>query len=403
MTGLIRSRLLVLCLLLITVFIRAEAIELLQFVEGGDHARILQKANGLTITDDGVVFISSTEKGSLLKVTQGNIQTFSLTPSVFKDTDLGGVAMFTDGRLVVINQDDGQVAVLDADMHPLELFSQSGRDAGELDDPRSVAVSINEKIYVGDFKNKRVSVFNNQGLFLYTIGQELLRPTHVSIDAEENVYVLEGPTRLSIFSVTGELIARFSAKDLKPFFGETPEFSAMTADLDGNLYIGDEVQSRVTVFDWRNQKVLGQFGSLGQSRAQYREISDLSVNAVGQIAVLDKKNGKVEVFQLDQSSSATPVARDLLQHGGTIDSNCEARYSFIDAKTLCITPGRKGIVILDEDGSEQGAFAEAAKNPAAIHVGANSVGILGKDKLYAFDHDGNTLFSIGRYGSRPGL
>ncbi len=406
MTRLIRLRLLVLCLLLITVVIRAEAIEILQFVEGGDHARILQKANGLTITDDGVVFVSSKEKGSLLKVTDGNVETFSLAPSVFKDTDLGGVAMFPDGRLVVINQDDGQVAVLDADLQPLKLFSQSGSDAGELNDPRSVAVSINQKIYVGDFKNKRVSVFNNQGLFLYTIGQgtgeKLLRPTHVSIDAEENVYVLEGPARISIFDVSGELIARFSAKELKPFFGETPEFSAMTSDLDGNLYIGDDVQSRVTIFDWRNQKVLAQFGSLGQSRAQFREISDLSVNAAGQIAVLDKKNGKVEVFQLDQTSSATPVARDLLQHGVTIESNCQARYAFIDAKTLCITPGGKGIVVLGADGSEQGPFAEAVKNPIAIHVGANSVGILDKVKLHAFGHDGSNLFSIGRYGSSPG-
>jgi len=406
MTRFIRSRRLVFCMLLITVVIRAEAIEILQYVEGGDHARILEHANGLTITDDGVVYVSSKEKGSLLKVTDGKVETYSLTPSVFQDTDLGGVAMFSDGRLVVINQDDGQVAVLDAGLQPIQLFSQSGSDAGELDDPRSVAVSINQKIYVADFKNKRVSVFNNQGLFLYTIGQgageKLLRPTHVSIDAEENVYVLEGAGRISIFNVTGELIARYSAKDLKPFFGETPEFSAMTSDLDGNLYIGDDVQSRVTIFDWRNQKVIAQFGSLGQSRAQYRQISDLSVNAAGQIAVLDKKNGKVEVFQLDQTNFATPVSRDLLQHGQTGDSNCEGRYAFVDNQTLCVVLGGKGIVILAEDGSEAGAFAEAVKKPRAVHVGTNSVGILGKDKLYAFNLDGSSRFSIGRYGSSPG-
>ncbi len=53
-------------------------------------------------------------------------------------------------------------------------------------------------------------MFNRQGLFLYTIGRQgtrddLQKLSHVSIDAEENVYVLEGTGRISIYDVLGEL------------------------------------------------------------------------------------------------------------------------------------------------------------------------------------------------------
>ncbi len=176
----------------------------------------------------------------------------------------------------------------------------------------------------------------------------------------------------------------------------------MTTDLDGNLYIGDHVQSRVTVFDWRNLKVLSQFGSLGQSRGQYRDISHMSVNNRGQLAIVDKKNEKLEVYQLDQTSFASPIARDLLQHGLSVDSECQAQYAFINDQTLCIRPGDRGIAILAADGSEKGRFAEAVKKPGAIHVGADSVAILDKNNLHAFSHDGRNIFSIGRYGSSPG-
>jgi tetratricopeptide (TPR) repeat protein len=395
------------CLLLATAAGRVDALEILHFIEAGNYERVMEDASGLKITDDGVVYVSSQEKGTLLRITDGKIEAHGLSPSVFKDSELGDVDVLPDGRLVVVNEDSGQVAILSAALEAQKLFSQAGSDAGELDHPRPLAVSTNNTVFVGDVKNRQVSVFTDQGLFLHTIGRngnsdDIKGLTHISIDAEENVYVLEGTSRISIYNFSGELIARFSARDLQQYFGETPEFSAMTTDLDGNLYIGDYVQSRITVLDWRNLKVLAQTGTLGQSRAQFRDISLLSVNAAGQLAVLDKKNRKLEVYQLDQTSFTSPVARDLLELGLTIEASCEAQYAFIEDQTLCVRPNDRGIAILAADGSEQGSFADAVKHPSAIHVGAESVAILEKNTLHAFTHDGRNLFSVGRYGSAPG-
>ena len=387
---------------------QARALEMLHYIEAKDYARVLQDAKGLKITDDGVVYVTSQEKGTLLIIDAGNIEATSLSPSIIKNSDLGGIDLLPDGEMVVVNEGSGQIAILDSEFKLKNQFSQSGSGAGELDDPLSVAVSINRNIYVADVKNRQISVFNQQGLFLHSFGnhgsdgRNLQRPTHVSIDAEENVYVLEAPSRLSIFSSQGELIASFKASELKEYFGKTPELSAMTTDLDGNIYLGDDVSSRITVFDWRNLKVITQFGSLGQSRAQYRHITLLSVNAHGQIAILDNKNKKVEVFQLDQTSFAKPVAGDLLEFAGATEVTCDAVYAFIDDQTLCVKPKNQGIFILGTDGSEQGKFAEAVKKPGAIHVGPNSVAILEKNTVHSFTHDGQNIFTIGRYGTSPG-
>ncbi len=387
---------------------QVQALEMLHFVEAREHARILADANGLKIADDGVVYVSSEEEGSLLKITDGNIEASSLSPSVFKDSELGGVDLLPDGSLVVINEDSGQVGILDAELNLKNSFSQSGSDAGELNDPRSVAVSINKNIYVADVKNKQISVFNYQGLYLYSIGKQgagaddLQRPIHVSLDAQENVYVLDKSSRISIFNVHGDLIERLKPGDLEEFFDSTPELTAMTTDLDGNLYLGDEVSNRITIFDWRKRRVIAQFGSLGQSRGQYRNITHLSVNAYGQIAILDNKNKKVEVFQLDQNSFATPHSADQIEFSAVTDVACEVVSAFIDGQTLCVKAKNQGIVILGSDGSEQRVFTEIAKKPGAIYVGPESVAILDKNKLHAFTHSGQNLFTIGRYGTSVG-
>jgi len=384
------------------------ALEMQQFVEGKDHASIIKKATGLKISNDGVVYITSERKGSLLKVVDGKVVLISLSPELFKDSDLGGIDILPNGNLVIVNEGSGQVGIADSRFKLIKLFSKSGGDPGEVKKPGPVAVSVNNNIFVADAGNKQISVFNDQGLFLYSFGRhgaggkDLLKPTHISIDADENVYVLEGSTRLSIFNVRGRLVRQISAEQLKPIFDGIPELTAMTTDLDGNLYLADAVTSQVTILNWRNMESIGRFGSLGQARSQYLNISQLSVNNRGQIAVLDNKNKKLEVFQLDQKKFKSPVISDLVKFGGVQEANCISMQALFDGKSLCIRPKKAGIVILSADGKEQGQFAVEVKKPVAIHADQDSVAIIEGNKLFVYGQDGKSIFTTGRYGSSAG-
>ncbi len=384
------------------------AIEFQYLIEDKQYARVLGDANGLFITDDGVVYVTSEEKGTLLKIVEGKVETLRLSPGIFKKSDISGIGQLSNGNLVIANEATDQIGIIDSDYSLLNLFSKSGDDPGELDDPGPLAVSVNNNIYVGDVGNKQITVFNHQGLFLHSFGhhgyggKDLLKPTHISLDADENVYVLEGRQRVSIFDLHGNLIDRFSAIDLKQQFGKTPEFSAMTTDANGILYLADAVESQIVLLDWRKREVLQRFGSLGQSRAQYRNISQLSVNNRGQIAILDKKNRKVEVFQLDQIEYKKPVASDRLQFDAVSDSACRSIHAFSDERMLCIKAKGQGIVILSAEGEEQGAFAAEIKNPTTLHSDSNHVAILEGNKLHVYTRDGKRLFDVGRFGISAG-
>ena len=145
----------VFCLLTIAIVNPVNALEILHFIEAGDYQRVMEKATGLKITDDGVVYITSAEKGTLLRIVDGNIEANSLSPSVFKRNELGDVDMLPDGRLLVVNEDSGQVAILNAKLKAEKLFSESGSDAGQLGDPGPLAASINNTVFVGDVKNRQ--------------------------------------------------------------------------------------------------------------------------------------------------------------------------------------------------------------------------------------------------------
>lgn len=381
----------------------ARALEILHLYQSPEYAQALRQANGLKITDDGSVYVSTQDKGRLLKFDGDRIESVGLSPSIFEETGLAGIDTLADGRLVVVNEDSSKLAILGSRLNLDRLFSRSGRGPGELGYPRAVAISGNNNIYVGDVRGRRISVFNYQGLYFRSFGSDgLLPPTHVSLDAEENIYVLEGPSRISIFDSDGLLIERITAEELRPLFGQVPEFSAMTADSSGRLYLGDKVNSRVSVFDWRNRKLLSQFGRLGPSRGQYLTISQLSVNDRGQIAVLDNRNQKVEVLQLVKSEPAGTVGRDRFEFVSASEAACELQANYRENGSLCVRPNGEGIAILANDGTELGKFASQVKQPQALYVGRHAVAFLEGNQLHGYSLDGERLFTTGRFGIGAG-
>ena len=60
------SRIFVFCLLLIVTISRVDALEIIHFVDSKDYARVMGDATGLKMADDGTVYVTSAEKGTLL-------------------------------------------------------------------------------------------------------------------------------------------------------------------------------------------------------------------------------------------------------------------------------------------------------------------------------------------------
>lgn len=392
-------------------FMAVEAQTLELVLQDKNSTAFLAKAGGLKITNDGKVMVTSTKSATLLLQDKEGFKSISLSPAIFKGKKLSGIDQMPDGSLVIANQGKGRIAITRLPLDKAKIiFAKSGDDAGELNDPQDLVVSINRKIYVADRDNNRVSVFNDQGLFLQHFGfhdqgaSDLSKPTHIALDADEHVYVLEAKerNRMSIYQANGRMIKQLDTKALGKKVGGSIDFSAMTVDLNGLLYLADDNNKIIIVYDWKQDKVVNKFGSLGQSRGQYRNIALLSVNDRGQLAVLDKVNKKVEVYQLENTEFKQPLKRDVFKFTRQQDSNCLSVHAFIKDQLLCVQADGKGIAILSAEGKKQGTFAPEVKKPTAIHSGRQMVAVLEKNTLHTYRHDGQKIYSIGRYGIAPG-
>ena len=387
----------------------AFAQEITQLIQQPSIEEELDDATGVKILDSGKILVTSSHKGTLVILEGDQINKINLGAGVFEDSEPTGIDRLPNGNLVIVSEGNQNIAVVKPeDFSLINKFSKSGDDAGELDKPRGVAVSVNHKIYVAEQDNKRVSVFNDQGLFLYSLGNhdvggiDLKKPAQIALDAEENVYVLEtGESfRINIYTSKGKLIESIDKQRLKQSIEGSFDISAMTVDLNGIVYLANEDSMSIFSYDWRNEKLLNQFGSLGQSRGQYRDISYLSVNNKAQLAVLDTVNKKIEVYQLEQPSFNTPIKTNVLKFAQVVDQQCESLNNYINNQYLCVQ--ENGIKILSSDGKVVGDFATEVKEPVSVHVGREMVAVLEKKKIYSYSLSGEKLYSVGRYGSAPG-
>jgi len=389
--------------------VQAQKLELM--LEDKKTADFLARAGGLKMTDSGKVLVTSARNATLLVQNEQSFETVSLIPTIFKDKELSGIDQMQDGRLVLVNKGSGRIALTNETADKLiKRFSQSDDDAGELEEPQSIAVSVNKKLFIADRDNNRISVFNDQGLFLWHFGQhdgadsDLSKPTHIALDASENVYVLEAGelNRVSIFHSNGTLIKQLDTRSIQKQIGEVVDFSAMTADLNGLIYLADDNKKLIFIYDWKTDSILKKFGSLGQSRGQYRNIAFMSVNNKGQLAVLDKINKKVEVYQLETTDFKTPVITDVIRLAQKQESSCLSAHAFINGQFLCVQKDSKGIIIVSADGEPKGEFASDLKAPTAVHSGKQMVAILQKNTLHTYNHDGSKIYAIGQFGSSAG-
>lgn len=101
----------------------------------------------------------------------------------------------------------------------LSIGEAEGREEYMFSQVRSIAVDEEERIYVLDYKEAHVKVFDKDGKYLMTIGRpgqgpgELNRPRMISLNQNE-LMVHELGRRLSYFSLEGKFLRNVSTKEI---------------------------------------------------------------------------------------------------------------------------------------------------------------------------------------------
>ncbi|MFX0146007.1 MAG: PA14 domain-containing protein, partial [Candidatus Hodarchaeota archaeon] len=169
-----------------------------------------------------------------------------------------------------------------------------GDGPGQFQEPRGVAVSLEGLVYVADTGNGRIQVFNADGEFLGLWGQEILaEPFDLAVDREGQVYVLDpGQDRLFVFSQEGLLQSQWG-EDWGLF-----DPRGLDVDRDGKIYIANTGGSAILKISPQGQ-VMERYGSPGSGDGQLNQPTDVAVDGVGNLYIVDTENERVQVWDWD--------------------------------------------------------------------------------------------------------
>lgn len=160
--------------------------------------------------------------------------------------------------IMVISLDNAQMAVAGNTFDPsVAEMGETGQDDGELQYPNVAMADSQGRIFVADGNNGRISVWDNQGNFLFNFGKgtgegSLSLPRGLFIDHHDRLFVVDS---------VGQNIKVYDVSKAKPVFLYTfgdygiedglfnyPNDIAL--DKSGRLYIADRENNRVQVWSY---------------------------------------------------------------------------------------------------------------------------------------------------------
>jgi len=150
-----------------------------------------------------------------------------------------GVAIAPSGEIYIADgYGNARVHRFTAEGELISSWGEPGPGPSQFRLPHHLCVDKTNRVWVADRENSRVQIFREDGKFI-TQWTDLFRPTAVCIDKDDIVYVSELCMRISVFTIDGELLARWGNDgDL----GENRLLVAphvLTVDSQGDLYLGE--------------------------------------------------------------------------------------------------------------------------------------------------------------------
>jgi tripartite motif-containing protein 71 len=241
------------------------------------------------------------------------------------------------------------------------LFMIQGPGVGgkpDFDGPMSAAFGKNGRIYVADTGNNRIVVFNRNGRYIRQFGELGLAkpapeevfswkpgrfnyPTDVATDDEGNVYVADFRNdQIQVFDPDGRFLRVFPDRDKQVGTGAAGQggtgIAVTSLAVDGErVYATDAFQ--VVVFG-REGEVLGQFGKPGSGPTDFDRPNGIAIGPDSTVAVSDSNHGRV--------LGMTPAGRLVWSAGSRLGAVAEDQSpgSFKVPRGLCRTEAGEYIV-----------------------------------------------------------
>lgn len=207
------------------------------------------------------------------------------------------------GRVYVAEPSVKAVAVLDAARG--KLFRFGLRPPNTLERPQGIALDANSNVYVLDSGLHKVMVFDELGLFKYSISLKIgfTYPVAIAVSADGNtIFVVDrgdldnDDHKVVAFAPDGKEKFRIGPRGREDGKFNIP--LSVTLSKNGTLLVADSGNARIQAFD-QNGKFKFSFGGFGSELGRFARPRSIATDSKDNIYVSDAGFNNVQVFNAE--------------------------------------------------------------------------------------------------------
>ncbi len=209
------------------------------------------------------------------------------------------VAFDSQGRILVTDTGNAALIRFDRENRRMDVIGTLG--SVRLKAPIGLHVGPDDLVYVADVGLHQVVAFDADGKPVAVYGQqrELFNPTDAALSPDgTRLYVADSKAhRIVVFDVATATLA-FSFGKQGEGDGEFAWPTSLTFSGDGDLYVVDQINARIQVFDQQGE-YLDQFGTRGWGYGNFARPKDIAIDEVGFVYVTDNAFNNLQLFDSD--------------------------------------------------------------------------------------------------------
>lgn len=209
------------------------------------------------------------------------------------------IAISPTGRLYVVDGGRHQVAVFDLAGTRIATLGERGDEDGRFESPVGIGVDRAGNVWVADKGNNRLQMFSDDGRFRRSIVLEAdgdaVVPVDVAVsgDGRELFITANNSHRVVVFSSKGEYLRDWGGEGEAN--GQFRYPATITLDAAGNVLVVDVLNQRVQKFSPQGT-YLASFGGIGGKPGTFFRPKGIAVDDYGNAYVSDSFLGTVQMF-----------------------------------------------------------------------------------------------------------